>query len=151
MSARPGGSTGESDRPPATRGDERDGRACGRWKNARATDSVDGTEGVVDHYALDITLPPGQHPKTTFRRLEERLLSYDIFPPPLMRAEVCSNDGRVHVGQRSCSTSLSDPSRSRRRCASFVYGMFEQGMPAKQDSRTPPFKVTRSVGYRPFV
>jgi uncharacterized protein (UPF0548 family) len=45
-----------------------------------------------------VDLRPGQDGDAVFRRLEEQLLSYRIFPPALMRADVCSEDGRVHEG-----------------------------------------------------
>lgn len=73
-------------------------RACDRWKTSATTDSLEGTEGVVDHYSRDVDLPPGQDADAVFRLLEERLLSYEIFPLRLMRAEVCSEDGRIHEG-----------------------------------------------------
>jgi uncharacterized protein (UPF0548 family) len=33
-----------------------------------------------------------------FELLDQRLRRYDIFPPRLMRAEICSGDGLVHDG-----------------------------------------------------
>ena len=58
--------------------DEHVSRACDRWKTSATTDSLEGTEGVVDHYSRDIDLPPGQDADAVFRHLEERLLSYEI-------------------------------------------------------------------------
>ncbi len=72
--------------------------ACGRWLDAVTTDSLEGTEGVVDHYSRDIPLRAGEDADAVFRRLEDRLLRYQIFPPRVMRAEICSDDHRVHYG-----------------------------------------------------
>ena len=65
---------------------------------ARATDAFDGTEGVVDHYIRDVPTPDRSYVDAVFASLEDRLLKYDVFPPRLMRAEVCSEDGRLHEG-----------------------------------------------------
>lgn len=72
--------------------------SCDRWRDAVATDSLSGTEGVVDHYARDVAMRPSEDVEAVFRRLEERLLRYQIFPPRIMRAEICSEDGRLHEG-----------------------------------------------------
>lgn len=62
------------------------------------TDTLAGTEGVLDHYSRDVALSSGDDVDAVFRRLEEQLMTYRIFPPRLMRAEVCSEDGRIHEG-----------------------------------------------------
>ena len=72
--------------------------ACDRWRGRAETDSLDGTEGVIDHYAKRVELPPGADIGSSFRRLEDRLLTYQVFPPRLMRAHICSDDGRLHEG-----------------------------------------------------
>lgn len=72
--------------------------ACARWIDARATDRSDGTEGVLDHYVREVTGPAASDSASLFAQLEERLLRYDIFPPVLMRAEVCSEDGKLREG-----------------------------------------------------
>jgi uncharacterized protein (UPF0548 family) len=73
-------------------------RACDRWMKKATTDRLEGTEGVLDHYSRDVELSPGQDAEGAFRVLEKQLLTYRIFPPRLMRAEVCSDDGRIHEG-----------------------------------------------------
>jgi uncharacterized protein (UPF0548 family) len=40
----------------------------------------------------------GESAQARFRRTADRLWSYDIFPPCLMRAAVCSEDGQVNTG-----------------------------------------------------
>ena len=72
--------------------------SCDRWRGAAATDSLSGTEGIVDHYAREVAMRPSEDAGAVFRRLEERLLRYQIFPPRIMRAEVCSDDGRLRDG-----------------------------------------------------
>lgn len=69
-----------------------------RWKSAATTDSLEGTEGVVDHHTRDVRVQPGEAVEAVFRRLEDRLLRYEVFPPSVMRAEVCSEDGLIHEG-----------------------------------------------------
>ena len=71
--------------------------ACDRWTMSPTTDSLEGTEGVIDHYSKDVGGPAYQS-EVAFRLLEERLLTYAIFPPRLMRAQVCSDDGRIREG-----------------------------------------------------
>lgn len=71
---------------------------CERWIRRLETDSLDGTEGVVDHYAKGVELPVGADIASWFRRLEDRLLTYQVFPPRRMRAHVCSDDGRLREG-----------------------------------------------------
>jgi hypothetical protein len=71
---------------------------CDRWRATPATESIDGTGGVIDRYARDIDVPYDQYLDEVFRLLEDRLLTYRIFPPRLMRPEVCSSDGRLHDG-----------------------------------------------------
>lgn len=63
-----------------------------------ATDSLHGTGGVVDRYTRDIEVPDDRDVEAVFRLLEERLLTYRIFPPRVMRPEICSGDGRLHEG-----------------------------------------------------
>jgi uncharacterized protein (UPF0548 family) len=63
----------------------------------KGTDTVDGTEGVVDRYERPIALA-GRDPDTVFRELEDRLLRYDIFPRRQLQPEVCSDDGRLRDG-----------------------------------------------------
>ena len=53
---------------------------------------------MVDHYARHLLLASREDADSAFRLLEERLLTYDIFPPALMKSEVCSGDGRVQPG-----------------------------------------------------
>jgi uncharacterized protein (UPF0548 family) len=72
--------------------------SCDRWKTVVTTDSLDGTEGIVDHYSRDVAVNPGEEAEAVFRRLEGRLMRYQIFPSRFMRAEVCSEDGRIHEG-----------------------------------------------------
>ena len=63
----------------------------------KPSDTLDGTAGTVDHYVRTIATS-SESADDRFHRLESRLLRYDIFPPNLMRATVCSADGRVHEG-----------------------------------------------------
>ena len=72
--------------------------ACGRSIRRSETDSLEGTEGVVDHYHMSIELAAGADLDACFERLADRLLRYDVFPPRLMRATVCSEDGRLREG-----------------------------------------------------
>lgn len=44
--------------------------ACSRWITKVLTDSLGGTEGVVDRYARTIDAPSGQDADEVFRRLE---------------------------------------------------------------------------------
>jgi uncharacterized protein (UPF0548 family) len=71
---------------------------CARWIGKVETDSLDGTEGVVDHYAMAVDLPPAVDSESRFRRMEDRLLTYQVFPPHLMDARVCSDDSRLREG-----------------------------------------------------
>jgi uncharacterized protein (UPF0548 family) len=93
--------TVEGDRTPIRRsvapGMERDG-TCQHWLMVAASDSLEGTAGTIDHYERVVVVPAGMGPEETFGLLEARLLDYRIFPPSIMRAEVCSDDGRVHNG-----------------------------------------------------
>lgn len=61
-------------------------------------DTLDGNEGVIDHYARPVQLPAGVDIGSWFRHLEDRLLTYRVFPPDLMRAHICAEDGRLHEG-----------------------------------------------------
>jgi uncharacterized protein (UPF0548 family) len=72
--------------------------ACERWVGRRETDSLDGDEGVIDHYARRVELPPGADIGSWFRRFEDRLLAYRVFPPDLMHAHICSEDDRLREG-----------------------------------------------------
>jgi uncharacterized protein (UPF0548 family) len=72
--------------------------ACVRWIGRIETDSLDGTEGVIDHYAKLVELPPGEDVGSWFRRLEDRLLTYRVFPPSLMQVHICAEDDRLHEG-----------------------------------------------------
>ena len=72
--------------------------SCDRWMKARATDAFDGTEGVLDRYVRDVPVPDRSDVDAVFARLENRLLRYDVFPTRLMRAEICSADGRLYEG-----------------------------------------------------
>ena len=72
--------------------------SCAPWLDAPATDSVDGTEGFVDHYVAQIEPPRGVDVDSVFFHFEDRLFRYDIFPPTLMRAKVCSDDERLREG-----------------------------------------------------
>jgi uncharacterized protein (UPF0548 family) len=71
---------------------------CDRWRGRVETDSLDGTDGVVDHYAKPVELPADADIGSWFRRLEDRLLTYQVFPPRLMRAHLCSDGGHIHEG-----------------------------------------------------
>lgn len=62
------------------------------------TDSLAGRDGVVDHYARSVDVPAHADPAAWFEYLEERLLTYQVFPPDLMDARVCSADGRLREG-----------------------------------------------------
>jgi uncharacterized protein (UPF0548 family) len=73
-------------------------RGCERWTDAPATDSLDGTGGVVDRYECDAVVRSGEARAAAFERLEGRLLRYEVFPPRIMDARVCSGDGRLHEG-----------------------------------------------------
>ncbi len=72
--------------------------ACDRWVRRAETDSLEGTEGAIDHYARAVVLPPHADLDTFFQRLEDRLLTYQVFPPRLMEALICSEDGRLSEG-----------------------------------------------------
>jgi uncharacterized protein (UPF0548 family) len=72
--------------------------ACDRWIGRVATDTLDGTDGVIDHYVKPVELSPDADVDAWYRRLEDRLLTYQVFPPSLMRAHICSDDGRLHEG-----------------------------------------------------
>lgn len=63
-----------------------------------ASDSLDGSGGVTDHYIRDVVVPPGRSAESVFQLLGEQLVAYDIFPSRIIRATVCSDDGRVHEG-----------------------------------------------------
>ena len=78
--------------------DQQQSGACRRWRSVPTTDSPEGKGGVVDHYARHLLLASREDTDSAFRLLEERLLTYDIFPPALMKSEVCSGDGRVQPG-----------------------------------------------------
>ena len=69
--------------------------SCDKWRSIEVTDSLEGTEGIVDRYERSIDVGVGQE-EAVFRRLEDRLLRYQIFPPRIMRSEICSDDGRIH-------------------------------------------------------
>jgi uncharacterized protein (UPF0548 family) len=75
-----------------------DQAVCDRWVRRVETDSLAGTDGVVDHYARSIDVPTDVDPAVWFERLEERLLTYQVFPPEIMRAQVCSADARLREG-----------------------------------------------------
>ena len=51
-------------------------------------------EGVTDTYRIDLPTAPSE-PATAFDRAVDRLFRYDIFPPKLMRAHVCTPDRRI--------------------------------------------------------
>ena len=72
--------------------------ACDRWVRRVETDSLAGTGGVIDHYARSVDVPADEDPTAWFGRLEERLLSYQVFPPEIMQAQVCSPDARLREG-----------------------------------------------------
>lgn len=52
------------------------------------------TDGVTDTYSIDLRSGPSE-PAAAFERAVDRLFRYDIFPPELMRACVCTADGRI--------------------------------------------------------
>src|SRR5438034_5523856 len=79
-------------------GNQQVSRACERWRAVPTTDSPEGTGGVVDHHARHVVLASSEEADAAFRLLEERLLTYDVFPRTIMRSEVCSGDGRVQEG-----------------------------------------------------
>jgi uncharacterized protein (UPF0548 family) len=58
--------------------------------------SVDpsAVDGVTDSYRVDLPADPTE-PAAVFERAVDRLFRYDIFPPELMRARVCTPDGRI--------------------------------------------------------
>jgi uncharacterized protein (UPF0548 family) len=73
-------------------------RGCERWTGTPATDALDGTRGVLDQYERAAVVRSGETPAAAFDRLEQRLLRYEIFPPRIMDARVCSEDRRLHEG-----------------------------------------------------
>lgn len=73
-------------------------RDCDRWLTELTTDSLDGTGGDLDRYAKDVEVPDDRDVDAVFGLLEDRLLTYRIFPPRLMRPVVCSEDGRLREG-----------------------------------------------------
>ncbi len=86
--------------------------ACDRWMRRVETDSLDGTEGVIDQYAKLVELPPGADIGSWFRRLEDRLLTYRLFPPSLMQAHICAEDDRLQEGttnRAACRDRPADP------------------------------------------
>ena len=49
---------------------------------------------MTDTYSIDLS-SGSSDPAAAFDRAVDRLLRYDVFPPELMRAEVCSADRRI--------------------------------------------------------
>src|SRR5262245_48641288 len=72
--------------------------ACRRWAARAMTDTLEGTAGVIDHYARGVEVSSGHDGDAVFRDLSDRLLTYRIFPPSVLRADVCSIDGRIREG-----------------------------------------------------
>ena len=141
--------------------------SCDRWRAAVPTDSLEGTEGVVDHYSRDVHVGPGDEPNAVFRRLEDRLLRYQIFPPRIMRAEVCSADGRIREGTTIVQDVALGPLHleaavrvlrvwqdqdGRTEEAGFAYatlkGHPERGVSTFRIRRTPPGRITFEVEAR---
>lgn len=71
---------------------------CGYWSRQPDTDDLDGSEGVIDSYSVRVVGVPGQSAHDLYRRTVDRLWSYDIFPPDLMRSTLCSDDVLVREG-----------------------------------------------------
>ena len=71
---------------------------CAYWTQQADTDGADGVAGVIDSYGVRVPPIPGESAHARFRRTADRLWSYDIFPPALMRPTLCSEEGRVNKG-----------------------------------------------------
>jgi len=71
---------------------------CDYWTQQTDTDGPGEVAGTVDNYAVRVAPLRGESPLARFQRATDRLWSYDIFPPGLMRPTVCSEDGRVKLG-----------------------------------------------------
>jgi uncharacterized protein (UPF0548 family) len=67
---------------------------CAAWSVHRLSVDPSAVDGVTDSYRIDLATDAAE-PGGVFGRAVDRLLRYDIFPPTLMRARVCTPDGRI--------------------------------------------------------
>lgn len=73
---------------PQTRAD------CAAWSSRPMTADQATVDGVTDTYGIDLPTDAAG-PAEVFDRAVDRLFRYDIFPPDLMSAVVCTTDGRI--------------------------------------------------------
>lgn len=71
---------------------------CDRWRQQPDTADTAWADGVVDRYEMAVAPRSGESAPDRFRRVADRLISYDVFPRNLMRPTVCAADGRLRVG-----------------------------------------------------
>jgi uncharacterized protein (UPF0548 family) len=71
---------------------------CDRWSQQPDTADSAWADGVVDRYVMAVAPRSGESAPDRFRRVADRLMSYDVFPTDLMRPTVCAADGRLKVG-----------------------------------------------------
>lgn len=67
---------------------------CAAWSRRPITADPANVDGVTDTYSIDLPSSPPE-PDAAFEQAVDRLFRYDIFPRELMRAEVCTPDGRI--------------------------------------------------------
>ena len=68
---------------------------CSDWTARRLTTDPVQPEGGSDTYIVDLASSEQRDSRAVFEAAAERLFRYDIFPPELMRARVCTSDGRI--------------------------------------------------------
>src|SRR5215212_2456922 len=75
-----------------------DAASCARWIVAPKTSTHCGPpDATVDHYEASAQIEPGDTPAAAFARLRDRLMTYDVFPPNIVRATICP-PGRITAG-----------------------------------------------------
>lgn len=70
---------------------------CATWSVRPMSVDPSAVDGVTDSYRVDLPTDLVD-PAAVFERAVDRLFRYDIFPPRLMRAHVCTADGRIEPG-----------------------------------------------------
>ena len=62
-----------------------DTATCARWSGVAPSSTPAGPpDAIVDHYRAHLPAKPGSSSVAVFEHLRQRLLEYDIFPPPFM-------------------------------------------------------------------
>jgi uncharacterized protein (UPF0548 family) len=72
-------------------------RSVAWWRGRERTDARPGSLRA-DHHEVEIVVPPDRSADEAFDAVRERLLTYQHFPPSILRAHVVEPDARVREG-----------------------------------------------------